>query len=29
MFARPVRVSTGVIVDRDGFMFADLKPDPA
>jgi uncharacterized protein (TIGR00290 family) len=24
MFARPVRVRTGVIVDRDGFVFADL-----
>jgi uncharacterized protein (TIGR00290 family) len=29
MFARPVRVRTGVIVDRDGFVFADLEPDRA
>ena len=24
MFARPVRVRTGIVVDRDGFVFADL-----
>jgi len=24
MFTRPVRVRPGVIVDRDGFVFADL-----
>jgi hypothetical protein len=24
MFAHPLRVRTGVIVDRDGFVFADL-----
>jgi len=24
MFARPVPVSPGVVVERDGFVFADL-----
>jgi uncharacterized protein (TIGR00290 family) len=27
MFARPVRVRPGPIVERDGFVFADLLPD--
>jgi uncharacterized protein (TIGR00290 family) len=26
MFARPIRVSTGEVVERDGFVFADVLP---
>ena len=28
MFAEPVRVRGGEVVERDGFVFADLLPDP-
>ena len=28
MFARPVRVRPGEVVTRDGFVFADLLPEP-
>lgn len=28
VFARPIPVETGEIVDRDGFIFADLMPAP-
>jgi uncharacterized protein (TIGR00290 family) len=28
MFARPVAIRTGTIVERDGFVFADLLPAP-
>jgi len=27
MFARPLAVSTGVVVERDGFVFADVLPN--
>jgi uncharacterized protein (TIGR00290 family) len=29
MFARPIAVASGVVVDRDGFVFADLLPPSA
>jgi diphthamide synthase (EF-2-diphthine--ammonia ligase) len=28
MFARPIAVRVGEIVERDGFVFADLLPEP-
>jgi uncharacterized protein (TIGR00290 family) len=28
MFARPVPVRTGAVIERDGFVFADLVPEP-
>ena len=29
MFAGPVPLEAGEIVDRDGFVFADFQPKPA
>ena len=28
MFARPIAVATGEVVERDGFVFCDLVPSP-
>lgn len=29
MFLAPIRVSIGLTVERDGFVFTDVIPDPA
>jgi hypothetical protein len=29
MFARPIRAVPGTVVERDGFVFADLVPHPS
>jgi hypothetical protein len=29
MFRRPIAIETGAVVERDGFVFADLVPAPA
>ena len=29
MFRRPIAIETGTVVERDGFVFADLVPGPA
>ena len=29
MFREPLRAAVGVVVEREGFYFADLMPDPA
>jgi hypothetical protein len=29
MFAKPIDVAVGEVVERDGFVFADVLPSPA
>jgi len=26
MFSRPIAIETGVTIERDGFIFADVRP---